>query len=320
MNRKLLVNELLGWSEISETNNEKIINLIETHFKPYSELKRSKTLPKKLRLKKKTEQPTKVNDSLGVIIKKQLRFGINSITRELEKDATNLKFVLVCKSCKPILTRHIQIMCAKSNVPAGCVTNLSCRLAKFFNLNTISAFAIVSKINDETNQDLLNQTQSINSDLENKIIELLPSVKDPFSAKTLTEDFVDVDMPCEATTSKTPFLSETAVREDKMETTSTFGSDFISFKEPETKISFNSRQFILFNDDYSEDESEKETDSEIYNQLVRTPKRKLTKAIKMSNSVEFNQFSIKIRPTNKDRKKTAKQQKNSKTKTTENKK
>ena len=105
MNRKLLVNDLLSWSDLNETENQRIITLIESQFKSYADVKRKKTLPKKIRLENKKNNQLNKIETIGSTLKNHLRFGINSITKELEKDPNNLLFVLVCKSCKPIHQR-----------------------------------------------------------------------------------------------------------------------------------------------------------------------------------------------------------------------
>ena len=65
MNRKLLVNELLGWSDLNENENETIVSHVERQFKEYSGVKRKKTLPKKQRLKQK-EAKEKATDTTDI--------------------------------------------------------------------------------------------------------------------------------------------------------------------------------------------------------------------------------------------------------------
>lgn len=304
MNRKLLVNDLLSWSDLNETENQRIITLIESQFKSYADVKRKKTLPKKIRLENKKNNQLNKIETIGSTLKNHLRFGINSITKELEKDPNNLLFVLVCKSCKPILTRHIQVMCAKSSIPAGCVKDLSDKLSKFFNLKTVSALAVTKRIlnkSDETS-DLLTQSKEIIKDLALKIVPILPVVKDPFSAKasnSIITTEIKIDMDQEIITA--PIQMIEAPSEEEMEH---FGSDFISFKASDTKqIGFESNKFILFNDDYSDHEpNDQEEDNSIFENFNNIRKRKLTTIVqKCNDETKFNQFSIRYRPTNIER-------------------
>lgn len=56
MNRKQIVNEQLGWPEISDADSKKITDCIENNLKKFSGLRRKKTLPKSLRKKKKNKR------------------------------------------------------------------------------------------------------------------------------------------------------------------------------------------------------------------------------------------------------------------------
>ena len=70
----------------------------------------------------------------------------------------------------------------------------------------------------------------------------------------------------------------------------TFGSDFISVvkKNSKTSVNFDSNKFILFNDDFSDDDTENNSSN----------KRK-----SIDSNFEFNQFTIRFRETNENRKK-----------------
>jgi len=288
MNRKLLVNELLGWSELNESENQQIIYLIENQFKSYPDIKRQKTPPKKVRLKLKENNELKPDiPSVAKYLKNHIRFGINSITKDLEKGTeSNILLVLVCKSVKPLLTRHLQVMCAKLNIPAGCVCNLSEKLAKYFNLKTVGAFAL-TKETTSTDLELSNQANGLILDLANKIIPILPLVKNPFK---INDDLPKFEMK---NVEKKQFLADSKLFElknnQKDEEMETFGSDFISVDKKNEKISvdFGSNKFILFNDDFSEDEATKSSN-----------KRK-----SIDSNFEFNQFTVRIRESNENRKK-----------------
>lgn len=290
MNRKLLVNELLGWSDLNESNNENIISLIETQFKSYPEIKRKKTPPKKIRIKLKENMDImEQSPNLAKYLKSHLRFGINSITKELEKGTeNNILFVLVCKSVKPLLTRHLQVMCAKLNIPAGCVYNLSEKLAKYFNLKTIGAFALTKEESINTDSELSKQARELILDLANKIIPILPLVRNPFK---INHDLPRVDLKINEKDNDEVKTQIVELLDNKeIEEMDTFGSDFISLdkKNSKTSVNFDSNKFILFNDDFSEDDTENNSSN----------KRK-----SINSNFEFNQFTIRFRETNENRKK-----------------
>lgn len=176
MNRKLLVNEQLEWPVLSASQNELLLKIIENFVKLHPSLKRKKLLAKKLRRKAvindDKEMPATVN-----LMKNHFRIGINSVTRELEKDPLNVNFVIVCGSCKPILTRHLYIMSAQSNIKASSIKDLSPRLSKYFKVKTVSAFALcqIQKLDNET------EIYRVLSELNSQVVECLPVLKKPFS-------------------------------------------------------------------------------------------------------------------------------------------
>jgi len=336
MNRKLLVNELLGWSDLNENDNENILSLIEHQFKDYSGIKRKKTLPKRLRIKlnAETEKAKENTHDISNYLKKHIRFGINSITKELEKEPKNLLFVFVCKSCKPILTRHIQVMCSKWNVPAGCVKDLSVRLAKYFNIKSVSAFAITENFTPnesiQLEKDMCQKAKEIIVDLAQKIVSFIPLVKNPFcfeirstlAKDAITEAEIDIssvkiEQKQNEETLKVNRKSVESTTDEKMDT---FGADFISFDGSNAKktISFDSNyRFILFNDDFSDQESNQEEEitenNPIFDSFNAIRKRKLTTTVKKCNEeADFNQYSIRYRSSNQNRDKSKKKQVNKK--------
>ena len=183
MNRKLLVNDQLDWSAISQTDNETILKAVEKQLEKFQSIRRQKTLTKKQRLKTKNTarvDPPKVE----VLMKKHILIGINSITKELEINPQNVRFLLVCKSCKPILTRHLYIMCSQSNVIGGCVQDLSTRLSKIFNLKTVSAFAICKQTSfgeTEYEASVVEEVEKVMAKLSCQITQIMPMIKKPFS-------------------------------------------------------------------------------------------------------------------------------------------
>lgn len=192
MNRKLLVNEQLEWETLKAEENEKILQVIENQIKLYPTLKRKKTLPKRKRQKAKELKETSSGDqkpaqpTVDDLFKKHIRIGINAVTKELERNPKNVRFVLVCRTCKPILTRHLYIMCSQFDIRAGLVQNLSERLSKIFNLKTVGAFAICRsshKLEDKDTNLLGIELESRLVELTNKISQFLPQLKKPFSLK-----------------------------------------------------------------------------------------------------------------------------------------
>lgn len=183
MNRKLLVNDQLQWSPINQADNENILKAIEKHMEQFQSIKRQKTLTKKQRLLSK--ENVKVDrPKFIVLMKKHILVGINSITKELENNPKNVRFLLVCKSCIPIMTRHLHIMCSQSNVAAACIQDLSPRLSKILNIRKVSAFAVCSKILAEANEFepcMIEEVDKVLTELSCQITQVIPVVKKPFS-------------------------------------------------------------------------------------------------------------------------------------------
>lgn len=214
MNRKQIVNENLQWPEISQSQSQKIISYLEKNFEKYPLIRRKKNPPRHIRKKAKlaktqkteeskpnlpTNDPTSNKESqnefpkpnLEGYLKNHFKIGINSVTKTIEQEPNNVMFVLVCHSCKPltVLTRHLQVMCAMANIPAGCVHNLSPSLKKLLNINTISAFLVLKTINLKLNEaessqqqkDITNEIEVVLKDLQANIPSLLPKLKNPFT-------------------------------------------------------------------------------------------------------------------------------------------
>ena len=344
MNRKIIANDLLNWPEINKVESDRVIALIEDALKPFSQLiRRKKTPPKRIRLKiKKKESQLKdlsMNETdesnlkesttpdqekqsnekeiVTKCLKNLIKIGINAITKELENAPHNVKFVLVCESNRPlsIMTRHLQIMCFNSNVPAGCIDGLSSRLAKFFNIKTISAFAICDEMSliksDATTSDeiYLLKAKDIAKQLAEKVSKCIPCLKYPFksSSENISEEINQIQIDTETIQEIVPkILTETKEPknppfESDTEDMETFGSDFISINSSSRKeISFDSAHFILFNDEYSKAKEQPEMKNEeiifrSFNQfsIIQKSSDKKKKDLKKSKKIKLKTFAKK---------------------------
>jgi hypothetical protein len=186
MNRMLITSKDLVWPDIDGRTSETILHCIEGELIKYPEIKRPKTLPKKQREKiKKMKSETvdviarteSADDTNTNNFKYHFLNGINTITRFLEKpeNLDKIMCILVCKSCKRILVQHLLFICSQNNIKAGCVSDLSKTLPKFFNIKTISAIAI-RKCYDESFRQTF-------AKFENIILPLLPNLNNLFGSK-----------------------------------------------------------------------------------------------------------------------------------------
>ena len=315
MNRKLLFNKQQDWIDLNAADNETILSSIENQLELYSSLKRARTLPKNLRTKAENLSesvtiPYDKNKAIGLLLKKNLKFGINTITKELEKNSNSLGFVLVCRSCKPILTRHLNIMCAQSKVPAGCVKDLSLRLSKFFNLKTVSALAVCTNLMHIENQDneIISQAELVLNGLIKKVAQCLPRPFESFNfdKPQLVKEEKKFPIP-EVIQSDVSLIKEFD-RPAIDESVETFGSDYISIEttKRDAFADFNSNQsFILFHDEYMNEEYDEHGTLEL-----SMAKRKFDQYSHLNNNgmngMKLNQLTIGYRNTNKDRKKVTK--------------
>ena len=265
MNRKLIVNEFFAWPDINELESKQITEFLENQLKQFPYLKRKRTISKRAREKLKsaaqeghrTQAKSNEIEEFSIEFKKRLILGINAITKCIEKNPHHIMFVLVCRSCKPLVvfTRHLQVMCSHSKIPAGCVYGLSDKLSKILNLKTVSALAICNnKLNnsEESSNDLEQVLESFNQ----KVIPLLKPLANSFTGRFPTSKIepiridraielsADVKTNSELTTKKEEQFMECEESEEN------FGSDFISFNKNEATVSFESSEFILFNDNY----------------------------------------------------------------------
>nr|XP_022336303.1 ribonuclease P protein subunit p38-like [Crassostrea virginica] len=73
--------------------------------------------------------------------RKKICFGINEVTKGLEKD--QLRLVLVCQSCKPeMLTQHLIGLAASRNCTASVISNLSLTLCPLLKLSSLMALGV----------------------------------------------------------------------------------------------------------------------------------------------------------------------------------
>ena len=83
---------------------------------------------------------------VATLCRKKIRFGINEVTKGLQKD--QLRLVLVYQSCKPErLTKHLIGLAASRNCAVSITSNLSltlCPLLKLFSLMALGVKVIYS--------------------------------------------------------------------------------------------------------------------------------------------------------------------------------
>nr|XP_022339460.1 ribonuclease P protein subunit p38-like isoform X2 [Crassostrea virginica] len=73
--------------------------------------------------------------------RKKICFGINEVTKGLEKD--QLRLVLVCQSCKPeMLTQHLIGLAASRNCTVSVISNLSLTLCPLLKLSSLMALGV----------------------------------------------------------------------------------------------------------------------------------------------------------------------------------
>ncbi|XP_022339459.2 uncharacterized protein LOC111134591 isoform X1 [Crassostrea virginica] len=75
------------------------------------------------------------------LCRKKICFGINEVTKGLEKD--QLRLVLVCQSCKPeMLTQHLIGLAASRNCTVSVISNLSLTLCPLLKLSSLMALGV----------------------------------------------------------------------------------------------------------------------------------------------------------------------------------
>jgi len=301
MNRKLITNERLLWPELSSSDDhEKILNCLETQLQNFPQIKRRKNPPKKERLKIKQQQQQLASednkiDETTQRLRKHFLFGINTVTRYLEKLETGTESkvlcLFVCKSCKPlaILTRHLLIMCAQRGIKAACIIGLSQRITKIFNMKRTSAFVILNESKDGlANEPFVNMFQAF----ESEILPLIPQLKNPlFEEKIIVEDISankEMAASCEVVEmAPKRTVDDLLVFKEESEATGRklTSADFFSFSDhskeqilKKNSIAFDSENFI-FSEDYGRiDEGEECETGEATSGYFPSKKRQKTEA------------------------------------------
>lgn len=345
MNRKLITSDKLNWPHVDELISNQILKYIENQLSKYPSIKRVKNPSKKQREKlkqlKSVEETGKNNKNgendenieISKSIKKHFIFGINSVTRCLENSGQNIMCVLVCRStCKPLrlLTQHLLIMCSQKQIKAACIYNMSNVISKLFNINRVSAVAILDQTND-TNIVV----NSILNEFKTNILDLLPDLVDPFvnNAQTLLlDDEVKLEndeiekesVECEETITKFKHINDIFSFKTKpsklIESKPKFENyDFMSFNEREedndadisnentgTLTNFNDKHFILLDESVIQKRDDvimAENDTQFgvkkqryYNEIM--PTKENTKS-KKKQTLQFKQFDISIKKANK---------------------
>ena len=78
---------------------------------------------------------------VATLCRKKICFGINEVTKGLEKD--QLRLVLVCQSCKPeMFTQHLIGLAASRNCAASVISNLSLTLCPLLKLSSLLALGV----------------------------------------------------------------------------------------------------------------------------------------------------------------------------------
>ena len=91
----------------------------------------------------------------------QFVFGVQQVTKELERD--NLLLVFVCKSASDTITRHLIALSALKQVPAAGITDLSVTFAPTVGFKSLLTFAVRK---EATDKELLEVCESVKDKLK----------------------------------------------------------------------------------------------------------------------------------------------------------
>ncbi|XP_021356342.1 ribonuclease P protein subunit p38-like isoform X2 [Mizuhopecten yessoensis] len=136
----------IQWPTVQEDVQEEILQRLLSTLKSL-DIARPKSRKKKK--KNKTEE-TEKDTAMPVAIetlrnRKQLLFGVNQVTRGLEKDEVRL--VISCRSAQPvIITRHLIGLAALRKCPAICVSSLNKSVSKVMNMTSAVAIGFKRSI------------------------------------------------------------------------------------------------------------------------------------------------------------------------------
>lgn len=149
-------------------------------------------------LKNKIKSASKENSTKAILnedaelknkYRKELAFGINEVTRSLEKNL--LVAVLISRGANPPhLTKHILPLCATRNVPVVSLKELNNKVAKLLNFSSLMAFGLKCGAEQQT---------SIFYDLWNVIQEKAITIPNPLklfqinSVEESTDNVVYID-------------------------------------------------------------------------------------------------------------------------------
>jgi len=97
--------------------------------------------------KSETNKSNKSIKFVQSFLKKQLVFGVQQVTKELERG--NLSLVFVCKSASDIVTRHLIALSALKQVPSAGIHDLSVKLAPLLGFKSLITFAVRKEATDE---------------------------------------------------------------------------------------------------------------------------------------------------------------------------
>lgn len=126
-------------------------------------------------------------------IRKQLLFGVNQVTRGLEKD--DVRLVITCRSAQPvIITRHLIGLASLRKCPAICISDLNKSVCEAMNLTSAVAVGFkktpegrephvfddlvefITKHVPETSLPWLHESSTTRSDMETSVSQTAASV------------------------------------------------------------------------------------------------------------------------------------------------
>ncbi|XP_070537822.1 ribonuclease P protein subunit p38-like [Ptychodera flava] len=163
----------ISWPKLQSGDTAVLLKEIQRVFQPLeSMLKKKKPVKKK---KKKLEQaekkdPESEKKAEYSKLRSQLLFGINEVTKGLER--SQLRLVMVCRSAKPeLLITHLIPLCVSRQTPGICLSSLSNTLAPILGFTSLLAIGF-KQVEDED--------KSVFGSLVDLVIEKAPSLTVPW--------------------------------------------------------------------------------------------------------------------------------------------
>ncbi|XP_055345774.1 ribonuclease P protein subunit p38-like [Paramacrobiotus metropolitanus] len=176
------------WPVIPRENQEKIfsylINFFETVNFRLLTVKEQKQLKKAESEKTMGESAKALKDRQHAVreIKKDVVFGINEITKGLERNA--LSVVIVDRSAKPYsFISHIPALAASTEIPAAALENLAITLAPKIGITSVIAFAFKKNLKSSSAEDVVQ-----------KLLPLIPKILAPGNQKKVSPLSDDAEM------------------------------------------------------------------------------------------------------------------------------